>query len=95
MEETAMFAYVSIIVLLTPFLSYMLFDFMQDGMIFQKYGKWLDTINETVAKPLGKCLKCFHIWVAIIVSIIFGISLSKFIISIGLSYVILVKLFYD
>ena len=73
----------------------MLYDFMQDRMIFEKYGNWLETINPFLAKPLGSCLKCFHVWIVIIFSLILGVTFIKFIISLGASYVILVKLFYD
>ncbi len=95
MEKIAQIVNVDLVVLLLPFLSYMLYDFMQVGMVFEKYGTWLNTINQTLAKPLGKCLKCFHVWIVIISSIIIGISFFKFIILLSISYVILVKLFYD
>ena len=103
MESFVEFANVDLRILLLPFLSYMLFDFMQDGMIFKRYGKWLETIKPIsigkysidIAKPLGLCLKCFHVWIVIVFSFIFGIEFSKFIISLGVSYVILVKFFYD
>ena len=74
--------------LLTPLLSYMLYDFMQEGMIFERYGKWLETINKTIAKPLGLCLKCFFVWVFIL------IVLVKFILLLSLAYLFLIKLFY-
>lgn len=84
-----------LLILAMPCVSYMLFDFMQDGMIFSRYGKWLETINQTLAKPLGACLKCFHVWVCIIAGIIIGVTFLKFIILLSISYVILVKLFYN
>ena len=84
--------------LLTPLLSYMLYDFMQEGMIFERYGKWLETINKTIAKPLGLCLKCFFVWVFILVAFCFSFSilivLVKFILLLSLAYLILLKLFY-
>lgn len=95
MEKIVSLASVDLILLLSPFLSYMLYDFMQDGMIFSKWGQWLETIPVWIAKPLGLCLKCFHVWVVIILALVVGVPFLKFIISLGVSYVILVKLFYD
>lgn len=84
--------------LLTPLLAYMLYDFMQDGMIFERYGKWLQTINEVIAKPLGLCLKCFFVWVFILVWLCLNIGIFivfvKFILLLSLAYLILLKLFY-
>jgi hypothetical protein len=90
-----MFAYVDTILIFTPLLSFMLYDFMQDEMIFNKYGKWLNTINPTLAKPLGKCLKCFHVWIFIIISLIVGVDFFKFITTLPLTYLILIKFFYS
>lgn len=95
MEKIVSLADVELFILFLPFLSFMLYDFIQKGMIFEKYGDWLETINPFVAKPLGLCLKCFHVWVVIIFSLFIGVHFIKFIISLGISYVILVKLFYD
>ena len=95
MEKIVSLANVELFILFLPFLSFMLYDFIQQGMIFEKYGDWLETINPFVAKPLGLCLKCFHVWIVIIFSLIIGVPFIKFIISLGISYVILVKLFYD
>ena len=77
-----------------PFVSFMLYDFMQEGMIFSKYGKWIETLPEWLYKPLGGCLKCFHVWCVIVAGIYFGVPIDKFIISLGCSYVILDKVFY-
>lgn len=110
MEKIVSLANVELFILFLPFLSFMLYDFMQLGMIFEKYGNWLKKEeyfnNKTKSvkkhlpipfykKPLGLCLKCFHVWIVIIFSLIIGVSFIKFIISLGISYVILVKLFYD
>jgi hypothetical protein len=95
MEKTVILAYVDPIILLLPALSFMLYDFFQEGMIFEFYGKWLDRLPINLAKPLGLCLKCFHIWVVIIFAVLFlDVSILKFIISTSISYVILVKLFF-
>ena len=116
--------------------SYMLYDFMQDGMIFSFYGRWLrkeenrnleieshnNRLSEDLEKgiielselklidkvivpiwkkPLGLCLKCFHIWIYIILYIIILIFLNQsinvafFIISISISYHNLVKNYYS
>ena len=88
MERIVSLVSVDLLILVMPCVSYMLYDFMQDGMIFQKYGEWLETINETLAKPLGKCLKCFHVWVCIVAGFIIGVSFLKFIILLSISYVI-------
>ena len=101
--------------LIVPYLSYMLYDFMQPNMILSWYGDWLrkeqDFNKKTKVlkkhlpipiykKPLGLCLKCFHIWVCIIIFLIlnnfeflFFINL-KFIFALSLSYGILVKEYY-
>lgn len=85
---------VDFLVLLMPMMSYMLFDFMQPGMIFEKYGKMLMSFPEWLAKPMGLCLKCFHIWVCIFFFIFFGEDFSKFILLLPVSYLILLKLYY-
>jgi len=85
---------VSVSILLTPFLSFMLYDFMQDGMIFSFWGKLIDGLPTWLNKPLGGCLKCFHVWVVIVVAVWLDIPFEKFIISLGCSYVILDKMFY-
>lgn len=95
MEKIVSLAYVELFILLLPFVSYMLYDFTQEGMIFERYGSWLNTINPFIAKPLGLCLKCFHVWIVIIFSLILGVTFIKFIISLGISYVILIKLFLE
>lgn len=140
MEKIAMIVFANYWVLLSPCLSYMLYDFFQEGMIFEKYGKWLTKeeswnnrlterikslneelinckltltdygvkcINEELAeleksivkipfykKPLGGCLKCFHVWIFIIVGLLSGIFFIKYILLLALSYVILIKLFF-
>jgi len=114
----------------------MFYDFMQDGMIFSFYGRWLrkeenrnleiETHNNRLSedlekgiielselklidkinvpswkKPLGLCLKCFHIWIYLILYIIILIFLNQsinvafFIISISISYHKLVKNYYS
>lgn len=40
----------------------MLYEFMGEGMIFERYGKWVDTLDEWYAKPIGGCLNCFTVW---------------------------------
>lgn len=94
MEKIVMIVFANYWVLLSPCLSYMLYDFFQEGMIFEKYGKWLETINPTIAKPLGNCLKCFHVWIFFFVSLLSGIFFIKYILLLALSYVILIKLFF-
>lgn len=92
--------YVAILAL--PCLSYMLFDWFQKGMILSIYGKWLfkerseDAKILWLVKPLGGCLKCMHVWIVIIFSVIFirDINLIKFIIALSISYHILVKSYF-
>ena len=87
---------VNVNVVLSFAVSFMLFDFMQKDMIFQKWYSVISFLPEWMQKPLGMCLKCFHIWVGIFIFLITGdYDLLKFIISIAISYVILVKLFYE
>ena len=59
-----------------------------------------ETEHEFIKKPLGLCLKCFHVWICIITFLIlnnfdflFFINL-KFIFALSLSYGILVKEYY-
>lgn len=87
--------------LIVPYLSYMLYDFMQPNMILSWYGDWLrNGKREFIKKPLGLCLKCFHVWVCIITFLmlnnfdfLFFINI-KFIFALSLSYGILVKEYY-
>lgn len=94
MEKIVSLVNADLLILLLPCLSFMLYEFIGEGMIFEKYGKWIATLPEFIGKPLGLCLKCFHVWVVILFSLFIGISLLKFIILLSVSYVILVKLFY-
>lgn len=94
--------YVYILLVFSYAVSFMLYDFMQEGMIFEFYGKWLNNgKNNIIKKPLGLCLKCFHVWVYImilILSIVFfnqNFNLLFFIITLGLSYSKLVKNYYN
>lgn len=85
---------VDFIVLILPMMSFMLYDFMQPEMVFEKYGKWLQTINPFIGKPLGLCLKCMHIWICILFFVFFGQDFYKFILLLPVSYLILLKLYY-
>lgn len=120
-----------ITILFLPYFSYMIYDFMQDGMIFSWFGNWLrkeENLNKIIdekikiaiienedlkvikkiesekikipfyKKPLGQCLKCFHIWICIIfimayVDFLFFTNI-KILIAISLSYSVLVKEYY-
>lgn len=37
--------------------------FCEPGMIFQKYGLWLEFLPAWIAKPLGRCIYCHNVWV--------------------------------
>lgn len=113
--------YAYIIIAFSYYISFMLYDFMQDGMIFGFYGKWLkkeETYNKFVdahnskedttilldyvevpfwKKPLGLCLKCFHVWIALIIAIIFleNINYLLLIVTISFSYHKLVQNYYN
>ncbi len=80
---------------------------MEHGMILHWYYKLLHKYSNVKLdakgnilssrwfyKPLGGCMKCFHVWVVIFVAWWLCIPIEKFIISLGCSYVILDKLFY-
>jgi len=104
MEKIVIDAYANYGYLLMAFsyyLSYMLYDFMQEDMIFSFYGDWLKKQkNNKISfwkKPLGLCLKCFHIWIFIILQIIFikQFSLFLFILCLSFSYHKLVKNYYN
>lgn len=40
-------------------------DCMSDGMIFQRYGRWVRGLGFW-GKPLGGCLQCFQFWISCI-----------------------------
>lgn len=89
-----------IILLLLPFFSGMVYDFFQPGMIFSRYGDWLfheerlEWNMPWYKKPLGGCLKCFHIWVCIVFIILSGDISAKYLTHIGVSYYILTRSYY-
>lgn len=85
-------------VLFSPFVALMLYDFMQEGMIFEKYGRWLSKEiikkdgNKYVPKykyPMGYCLKCFGFWVIVIYTLLPFSKILLFTILIGIAYYIL------
>jgi hypothetical protein len=136
-----------LMILALPFVSSMIYDLFQNGMIFEFYGNWLfkeDRLNEPLEekiailkeeletkkltltnygiesinkelsdlensikptlfykKPLGGCLKCFHIWVCIIFTLSYlllnhlDVNLFKWIVCVGISYFILIKNHYE
>lgn len=45
-------------------------DMIQDGMILEKYGKFID--NKPIFKPLGGCLICTNVWVAVLMILLFN-----------------------
>lgn len=86
------------VLLMLPFVSGMVYDFFQEGMIFSFYGDFLfkeerEGLNMPKwKKPIGGCLKCFHVWVCILFLLIVGdfkfinlplISVSYFILTIS------------
>lgn len=78
----------------------MLYDFMQENMIFNFYKKTIEKLPDFLSKPLGLCLKCFHIWICIIIFSIHVIkdgdsNLFFFIIATAISYHILLKNWYS
>lgn len=83
-----------IVILLLPFFSGMLYDFFQPGMVFGRYGEWLFKDEKWWKKPLGACLKCFHIWVCIGYILALGTLDIKNILYISISYFILTTCYY-
>jgi len=84
----------------SSFISYMLYDFMQDGMILDFYRKAIEKLPSILGKPLGLCLKCFHVWINIFIFSIHvieggNINLFFFIIATAISYHILLKNWYN
>lgn len=45
-------------------------DIIQEGMILEKYGKFID--NKPIFKPLGGCLICTNVWVAVLMLFLFN-----------------------
>lgn len=105
MVETVMTANVNYLVLLIlPFFSGMINDFFQSGMAFSRYGDFLyKEIREEKEmpkwkKPIGGCLKCFHVWVCIVwivASTHLHFDIVKFILFLSLSYYILTNRYYE
>lgn len=117
--------YIYIIICFSYHISYMLYDFMQDGMIFSFYGNWLkkeinynkfvDIYNQkedtkilmekvelkSWKKPLGLCLKCFHVWINILIILISYFLLNQnfnffiFTICMAYSYTKLAEKYYE
>lgn len=88
------------VLLLLPFFSGMVFDFIQPGMVFSKYGDWvfheerLELDMPKWKKPLFGCLKCTHVWVCIIYLILAGDFNIINLLYISLSYFILTLFYY-
>lgn len=88
------------ILLLLPFLSGMLYDFFQPGMVFSKYGDFVfkeereDKEPKWWKKPIGGCLKCMHVWVCILFILWTGDIDAKYVPFISLSYYILTLCYY-
>ena len=61
-------------------LSNLLDDCFQDGMIFSFYGKWINSLDSFISKPLGTCLICFNVWITILMIAIYNICYPAFII---------------
>lgn len=48
------------------FLSSMIDDFLDEGMIFERWGKYLESNpDKWILKPLGGCIICLNIWILI------------------------------
>ena len=95
MEAIVTYVNADLAILLLPAFSFMIYDFMQPNMVLHWYYKLIVKLPTFFQKPLGMCLKCMHVWVCIVYGLIIHIALLKFIILTSLSYLILVKLFYD
>lgn len=84
---------IACVFLFTPFVTYTIDIFRGEGMIFEFYDKWLQTIPEKIAKPLGLCPNCFNVWLNVlmlltmftmptIAILIFGFSFSNYLLKI-------------
>lgn len=70
-------------------------DCMYQGMIFEKYGKFVNGLG-WIGKPLGACIVCFNFWVAFILSYFsFGFLPEELIFAIGMSHFTIVYLTQD
>jgi hypothetical protein len=63
------------IILITFSLSSFYQDLMKQGHILYNWKLYLNTLPLYIAKPLGLCLYCSNVWIAILVSIIVDINL--------------------
>jgi hypothetical protein len=56
---------------LAPFFIWVTF---QEGMIFEAWGRFLDTKQGKWAKPLGKCPTCMSPWIAWVLPVCMGLE---------------------
>jgi ABC-type uncharacterized transport system fused permease/ATPase subunit len=73
--------------LLTASFSYAIDEWIQEGMIFGFYGKWLEktryknngpgkvVTERWYYKPLGGCVICANVWHSVIFCLVMGLSL--------------------
>ena len=54
-------------------------DCLQDGMIFCKYGNFINTNKRWYFKPLGGCIICTNFWITILLVALFIFSFKAFI----------------
>ncbi len=45
-------------------------DSMSEGMILQKYGRWVRGLGFW-GKPLGSCIQCFQFWVSVLMIVLY------------------------
>ncbi len=89
-----------LVTLLSPFVSWFIYDLIHSSVVFEKYKNWLykeDDNGFDVPKhkyPLGYCLKCMGVWVSIFIYLNPYFEFTLFITLISISYFIIVKVFY-
>ena len=90
-----------LLTVLSPFVSWFIYDLIHSSPLFIWYRNWLYKEEEELLEiplfkyPLGYCLKCMSVWVSIIIFFIPIIKINLFIITVSISYFIIVRLFYE
>jgi hypothetical protein len=45
-------------------------DCMSEGMIFEKYGRWVRGLGWW-GKPIGGCIQCFQFWISVLMIVLY------------------------
>ncbi len=78
----SLIAFVDILLvgLVAPLVTYFFDDIIQKGMIFEFWGNYLTKNPKWILKPLGGCMKCTNVWIAIFMLFFYYFIPSIFII---------------